>query len=247
MARYRELPSQQTILKRFDLKTIVEAMVKAAQGDATRDPRASYEERLNVTREAYEEYHGESDKFDGDKGQRTRNPPGDPEEPPEPTIFNFPSFTKGPDQTVLEDAGAQDVPNWATHIWAVPPETFIVTGNTYPRLFSAGPAVHAIQSAHGDDTGTLTYTPATHANGADITVVLRTAGNTPPTATPASADLHDHRQTSSYILKTASAGGISPSAGTASRASCERGRAIVAYRTTAPIHARSCRVRGPRA
>src|SRR5439155_1618384 len=31
-----------------------------------------------------------------------------------------PSFTKGPDETVLEDAGAQSVPNWATAISAGP-------------------------------------------------------------------------------------------------------------------------------
>ena len=33
----------------------------------------------------------------------------------------------------------------------------MVTGNTNPALFSAGPAI--------DPTGTLTYTPAANANG----------------------------------------------------------------------------------
>jgi hypothetical protein len=113
--------------------------------------------------------------------ERTNDPPRDLEEP-EPTIFIAPSFAKGPDQTVPEDAGPQSVPNWATHIGGVPPLTFEVTGNTYPRLFSAGPAVHAVRSAGSDDTGTLTYTPATHAYGsATITVVLRDHGsNAPP-------------------------------------------------------------------
>lgn len=109
--------------------------------------------------------------------QRTADPPGDPEDPPEPVIFNTPSFTKGPDHKVPEDAGPQTVPNWATNIGAVPPVTFKVTANTNPRLFSAGPAVDAIRSAGGEDTGTLTYTPATHARGsATITLVLRDSG-----------------------------------------------------------------------
>src|SRR5439155_10585202 len=47
-----------------------------------------------------------------------------------------PSFTKGPDQAVLDDSGAQSVPNWATGISAGPPNDsgqtvhFNVTGNT---------------------------------------------------------------------------------------------------------------------
>ncbi|HEX3553997.1 MAG TPA: Ig-like domain-containing protein [Thermoanaerobaculia bacterium] len=87
-----------------------------------------------------------------------------------------PSFTKGPDQTVLEDAGAQTVPNWATAISAGPGEgtqtvSFQVTNNTNPSLFSAGPAVSS--------TGTLTYTPAANANGtATITLVLKDDGGT---------------------------------------------------------------------
>ena len=49
--------------------------------------------------------------------------------------------------------------------------TFIVTGNTNPALFSAGPAVAA--------NGTLTFTPAPNANGtATITLTLRDNGGT---------------------------------------------------------------------
>src|SRR6185295_9600108 len=48
---------------------------------------------------------------------------------------------------------------------------FVVTNNTNPALFSAGPAV--------SPTGTLTYTPAPNANGtATITLVLMDNGDT---------------------------------------------------------------------
>ncbi len=92
-------------------------------------------------------------------------------------VNDVPSFTKGPDQSILENAGAQTVPNWATAISAGPPDesgqilTFQVTGNTNAALFSAAPAISS--------TGTLTYTPATNASGtATITVVLKDNGGT---------------------------------------------------------------------
>jgi hypothetical protein len=85
-----------------------------------------------------------------------------------------PSFTKGADQTVLEDAGAQTVPNWATNISAGPADesgqtlTFLVS-NTNNGLFSVQPAVSS--------TGTLTFTPAPNANGsATVTVQLQDNG-----------------------------------------------------------------------
>ena len=88
-----------------------------------------------------------------------------------------PSFTPGPDQTTNEDSGAQSVPNWATNISAGPLNeagqtlTFMVTGNTNPTLFSAGPAISS--------SGTLTYTPAANAFGtATIDVVLKDDGGT---------------------------------------------------------------------
>ena len=77
-------------------------------------------------------------------------------------VNDVPSFTKGPDQTVNEDAGPQTVSNWATNISAGPADeagqtlTFLVTTNN-DALFSVLPAVSA--------TGALTYTPATNANG----------------------------------------------------------------------------------
>jgi len=92
-------------------------------------------------------------------------------------VNDAPSFTKGVDQTVLEDAGPQTVAGWATAISAGPADesvqtlTFNVTGNTNPGLFSAGPA--------GASNGTLTYTPAANANGsATITITLSDNGGT---------------------------------------------------------------------
>ena len=90
-------------------------------------------------------------------------------------VNDSPSFTKGPDQTVLEDAGAQTVTPWATAISPGPANElaqtvgFQVTGNTNTGLFSAGPAT--------SPTGTLTYTPAADANGtATITINLKDSG-----------------------------------------------------------------------
>ena len=83
-------------------------------------------------------------------------------------VNDVPSFTKGADQTVLEDAGAQTVVGWATTISPGPANEsgqvvdFIVTNNNNP-LFSTQPAVSA--------TGDLTYTPAANANGTAIVSV----------------------------------------------------------------------------
>lgn len=89
-------------------------------------------------------------------------------------VNDAPSFTKGADQTVNEDAGAQTV-NWATAISAGPANelgqtlTFQVTDNTNLALFSAGPAI--------DASGRLTYTPAADASGtATITINLKDSG-----------------------------------------------------------------------
>ena len=92
-------------------------------------------------------------------------------------VNDVPSFTKGADETVLEDAGAQTVVGWATGISAGPPDesgqalTFNVTGNTDPALFAAGPSI--------DANGDLSYTAADDANGtADITIELMDDGGT---------------------------------------------------------------------
>jgi hypothetical protein len=93
-------------------------------------------------------------------------------------VNDAPSFMlAGNPATVLEDAGAQSVPAFASAITdndapAVQVLTFIVTGNTNAALFSAAPAIDPA-------TGELTYTPAADANGsAQISVVLMDDGGT---------------------------------------------------------------------
>ena len=59
-------------------------------------------------------------------------------------VNDAPSFTKGADQTVLENAGAQTVNPWATAISPGPADeagqtlTFKITGNTNAALFAVG-------------------------------------------------------------------------------------------------------------
>src|SRR5207247_5972870 len=91
-------------------------------------------------------------------------------------VNDVPSFTKGADQTLLEDPGAQSVTAWATTISAGPANeatqtlNFIVSNNN-TTLFSGQPAVSA--------SGTLTYTPAANANGsATVTVQVHDSGGT---------------------------------------------------------------------
>src|SRR4029077_13284360 len=90
-------------------------------------------------------------------------------------VNDAPSFTKGSDRTVDEDAGLQTVAGWATAISAGPGEsqtlTFAVTGNDNGALFASGPAI--------SPAGTLTYTPAANASGtATITLELNDDGGT---------------------------------------------------------------------
>lgn len=86
-----------------------------------------------------------------------------------------PSFTAGPSQTVLNTAGAQTIPGWATNISAGAGESgqtvsFVVTANN-PSLFAVQPAISA--------NGTLTFTPAAGAVGtALVTVTLKDNGGT---------------------------------------------------------------------
>ncbi len=99
-------------------------------------------------------------------------------------INDVPVFTKGGDQTVDEDAGAQTVAGWATAISKGPADesgqtlTFNVTNNTNTALFSAQPSINAT-------TGTLTFTPADNANGfATVTISLSDNGGGDNTSTP---------------------------------------------------------------
>ncbi len=81
-----------------------------------------------------------------------------------------PSFTRGADITVLEDAGPQVFANWASSIIAGPANesgqlVSFTTSNNNNALFSAPPSVSS--------NGTLTFTPAPNANGvASITLYL---------------------------------------------------------------------------
>ncbi|HWI64816.1 MAG TPA: tandem-95 repeat protein [Symbiobacteriaceae bacterium] len=90
-------------------------------------------------------------------------------------VNDAPSFEKGANQTVAEDAGQQSL-LWATAISKGPLNeaaqtlTFDVT-NDNTTLFAEHPTITA--------DGTLTYTPADNANGeANVTVVLRDDGGT---------------------------------------------------------------------
>src|SRR5207253_614958 len=86
-----------------------------------------------------------------------------------------PSFTKGADQTVLEDSGAHTVNGWATGISAGPNEggqtVHFNVSNNNNTLFSVQPAV--------DASGNLTYTSAANANGtAPVTFNIQDDGGT---------------------------------------------------------------------
>lgn len=92
------------------------------------------------------------------------------------SVNDAPSFTKGPDQTANNNAGAQTVTGWATNMSPGPPNesaqslTFF-TSNNNNGLFSVPPAISS--------NGTLTYTPATNAGGtAIVTVVVQDNGFT---------------------------------------------------------------------
>lgn len=93
------------------------------------------------------------------------------------SVNDAPSFTIGPNQTALEDAGAQTIANWATNLSVGPANeadqtlSFQILTNTNVALFSAGPAISS--------TGTLTFTPTANTSGtATITIVARDNGGT---------------------------------------------------------------------
>jgi len=91
-------------------------------------------------------------------------------------VNDEPSFVKGANQTLNEDAGAQTVAGWATDISTGPADesgqtlTFAVT-NDNNDLFSQQPTI--------SPDGTLTYTPAPDANGTTtVTAILTDNGGT---------------------------------------------------------------------
>ena len=83
-------------------------------------------------------------------------------------VNDAPSFVKGAGQTVLEDAGVQAVPGWATGISAGPSDESgqavdFVVSNDNNTLFLVQPSV--------GPTGTLTFTPAPNVNGSATVAV----------------------------------------------------------------------------
>ena len=94
-------------------------------------------------------------------------------------VNDAPSFTKGADQNVALNPGAQTVNNWATNIASGPAtatdesvqtRTFIVT-NDNNALFSVQPAI--------SPSGALTYTPAANqSGGAIVSVKVQDNGGT---------------------------------------------------------------------
>jgi D-arabinose 5-phosphate isomerase GutQ len=92
------------------------------------------------------------------------------------SVNDVPSFTKGANQTVARNAGAQSVSGWATAISAGPANesgqavNFIVSNNNN-ALFSVQPTVSA--------AGTLTYTPNPASSGtATVSVQIHDNGGT---------------------------------------------------------------------
>ena len=93
-------------------------------------------------------------------------------------VNDAPTFSKGPNQTVNNDAGPQTVTNWATNILPGPSAdelnqtvNFQIVSNNNPGLFSVAPTV--------SPSGTLTYQPATNGGGsATITLNLKDNGGT---------------------------------------------------------------------
>lgn len=91
-------------------------------------------------------------------------------------VNDAPSFTKGGNQSVAEDAGAQSVAGWATALSKGPADEAAQTlsfsvSNTNNPLFAVQPAISA--------AGTLTYTPAADAHGsATVSVTLGDSGGT---------------------------------------------------------------------
>ena len=92
------------------------------------------------------------------------------------SVNDTPSFTVGENQTVAEDCGAQTVENWIKAMSAGPADeasqtlTFSIVNNTNAALFAADGAPAISQN------GTLTYKPATDANGV-ATLTVQVADN----------------------------------------------------------------------
>lgn len=93
-------------------------------------------------------------------------------------VNDAPSFTKGGNQTVSVNAGAQTVNGWATNIMPGPGTatdesgqtlTFNIVSNSSPAIFTTPPAISS--------TGTLTYTPSGTSGTSTIGVQLQDSGS----------------------------------------------------------------------
>src|SRR5215216_8199087 len=92
-------------------------------------------------------------------------------------VNDAPSFTRGPDQTTDEDAGAQSIPDWASAISAGSNESGQTVdfqlSNDNNGLFAAGGQPYVAPN------GTLTYTPAADKNGsATVAIKAKDSGGT---------------------------------------------------------------------
>jgi hypothetical protein len=91
-------------------------------------------------------------------------------------VNDAPGFLGGANQTVSEDSGTQNIPGWASLISPGPANEVsqmvnFITTNSNPGLFAAQPTISS--------AGTLTFTPASNANGAaNVTVQLHDDGGT---------------------------------------------------------------------
>jgi hypothetical protein len=92
-------------------------------------------------------------------------------------VNDAPSFIKGSDVTVAEDAGSQTLPGWATAISPGPAEE---AGQTLAfAVVASNPALFALQPSIDPATGGLTFTPAANANGSTtVSVILSDNGGT---------------------------------------------------------------------
>src|SRR5207247_1494514 len=92
-------------------------------------------------------------------------------------VHDAPSFIKGANQTVNEDAGAQTVDPWASAISKGPADE---SSQVFHSEIANHPDPHSFPVRRSSDlTGVLTYTPAGNANGsATITLVIKDDGGT---------------------------------------------------------------------
>ena len=94
-------------------------------------------------------------------------------------VNDAPSFTKGADQTVLEDAGRADGDRLGDgHLAGAMPTRVGQTVDLHRHATTTTRLVHGA-SRRSTPNGTLTYTPAANANGtATVTVAIKDNGGT---------------------------------------------------------------------